>query len=84
MEEHLSQDPSPTNGKHRPDSLFSISGSPEEMRVEEERLLSKGYTRVPSITPDDELLDAEYKWVEPPKISSLFKTEVTLTWREPE
>ena len=84
MEEDSLQDVLPDAGKHRPDSLFSISGSPEEMRVEEERLLSKGYTRVPPITPDDELLDAEYKWVEPQKISSLFKTEVTLTWREPE
>jgi len=84
MEDHYLQHESTGNGKHRPDSLFRTSGSPEEMRVEEERLLSKGYTRVPSITPDDELLDAEYKWVEPPKISSLFKTEVTLTWREPE
>ena len=84
MEEHLSQDESPDKGKHRPDSLFRVSGSPEEMRVEEERLLSKGYTRVPSITPDDELLDAEYKWVAPQEISSLFKSEGTLTWREPE
>ena len=72
------------SGNHRPESLFKISGSTEEMRVAEERLLVKGYTRVRSITPDDELLDGEYKWVEPPKISSLFKTEVSLTWREPE
>ena len=71
-------------GKHRPDSLFKTSGSPEEMRVEEERLLKEGYTSVPAITPDDELLDGEYKWAEPPKISSLFKTEVILTWREPQ
>ena len=84
MENVRSQDESSDKGKHRPDSLFRVSGSPEEMRVEEEHLLSKGYTRVPSITPDDELLDAEYKWVESQKISSLFKTEVTLTWREPE
>ena len=84
MEDDRSQDESPDNGRHRPDSLFSTSGSPEEMRVEEERLLRKGYTRVPSITPDDQLLDAEYKWVAPQEISSLFKSEVTLTWREPE
>ena len=72
------------NGTHQLESLFKTSGSPEEMRVAEERLLAKGYTRVPAITPDEELLDGEYKWVEPPKISSLFKTEVSLTWREPE
>jgi hypothetical protein len=84
MGDDFSQNESLDNGKHRPDSLFKTSGTPEEVRLEEQRLLIKGYTRVPAITPDDELLDGEYKWVEPPKISSLFKTEVILTWREPE
>jgi hypothetical protein len=84
MGDDLSQDESLDNGTRRRDSLNSASGSPEQMRLEEERLLIKGYTRVPAITPDDELLDGEYKWDEPPPISSLFKAEVVLTWREPE
>jgi len=70
-------------GKHPPDALQSTTGFPEEMRAEEERLLIKGYTRVPVMTPDDKLLDREYKWGAPSKTRSLFRLEVVLTWREP-
>ena len=60
----------------------TMSGSAEEMRVQEERLLREGYVRVPAITPDDELLQMQYKWQESsPPISPLFKTVIALTWR---
>ena len=39
MSDDFSQD---DNGKHRLDSLFRTTGSPEQMRVQEERLLMEG------------------------------------------
>jgi hypothetical protein len=64
------------------DATCTASGSAEEMRVQEERLLREGYVRVPAITPDDELLEKQYKWQEAsPPISPLFNTTIALTWR---
>ena len=64
------------------DATCTASGSAEDMRVQEERLLREGYVRVPAITPDDQLLAMQYKWEESsPPISPLFKTLIALTWR---
>lgn len=49
-------------GQSGTDVTCTASGSAEEMRVQEERLLREGYVRVPAITPDDELLAKQYKW----------------------
>lgn len=63
------------------ESINTASGSAGQMRSQEERLLAQGYERVPAITPDEELMPGQYKWNESPPISSLFNTEVVLTWR---
>ena len=69
-------------GQSGTDVTCTVSGSAQEMRVQEERLLREGYVRVPAITPDDELLAKQYKWQEAsPPISPLFKTTIALTWR---
>jgi hypothetical protein len=58
-------------------AICTLSGSAEEMRAHEERLLQEGYVRVPAITPDVELL----AFPSPP-ISPLSNTTITLTWRK--
>jgi hypothetical protein len=64
-------------------AICTLSGSAEEMRAHEERLLQEGYVRVPAITPDVELLAFQYKWQESsPPISPLSNTTITLTWRK--
>jgi len=63
-------------------AIETASGTAEEMRAREERLLREGYVRVPAITPDNELLEMQYKWQEASSpISPLFKMTIALTWR---
>ena len=64
------------------DSVSTLSGPPEAMRVEEERLLREGFERVPPLTPDAQLKAMQYKWHEPAPITSLFKQTVVLSWRK--
>ena len=63
-------------------SIVTTHGSVEQMREQEQRLLSEGYERVPAVKPDNELLEMQYKWQEEAApISSLFQKTVALTWR---
>lgn len=65
------------------DSVVTAHGSAEQMRAQEQRLLSEGYERVPALKADSELSEMQYKWQEETApVSSLFESRVALTWRK--